>query len=412
MSEKSLSAVDMVMPMFSETMTEGTVVGWLKQPGDVVELGDDLVEIETDKATMTYPSDTAGLLLEVLASEGDTVPVGAVIARIGVSHRATRAGAAAPEPSPSAIAASAIQEAEATPSQASVERTGGRQAADGRGRINASPSARRLARDLDMDLGSIHGSGPDGRIVGKDVEAAASVSDEGPGYGRGEIRSVELTSIERAAARRLGESAAIVPQFELQADLDLQAALELLAGLRAEGINPAPTIGDLMVRIAAVTLRGHRRLNGSFKGDRLELYSRINIGFAVSTDRGLLVPTVFDADQTGLQEITRTTADLVDKARAGKLTASQLGGGTFTISNLGMFGIDRFSALINPPQNAILATGRARKTAVVGAGGSILGRSMMTVTLGCDHRALQGTDGASFLSDFRDLVEDPLPHLV
>ena len=406
--DAGLVPVDMVMPMFTETMEEGTIVSWLKEPGDEVAVGDDLVEIETDKATMVYESDTSGVLLEILAEVDATVPISTVIARVGA------AAGTAPRPArPASAADSGVFEARArgrsVPSVSGAHSakvgSSGRRAS---GRVNASPTARHLAERIGVDLTALRGTGPGGRIVESDVKAASDTEEsERP---QGEVRVLDLSPAQLAATRRLGASTAEVPQFDLAVDVDFEAAFELLAEYEP-GINaPAPTVGDLVIRIAAVALREHPLLNGSYRDGEVETYSRINVGFAVSTERGLLVPVVFDADTKSLGEIAYSTTDLIARTRSGGVTPQELSGGTFTVSNLGMFGIDRFTAIINPPQSAILAVGRARNLPVSNAAGDVAVRRTLTSTLSCDHRVMQGTDGASFLSRFRELLEDPAAH--
>jgi pyruvate dehydrogenase E2 component (dihydrolipoamide acetyltransferase) len=406
--EQEIVTVDMVMPMFSETMIEGTIVEWLKEVGESIRSGEDLVEVETDKATMVYASDTTGELVEIVAEEGETLDVGSVIARIAVPQGV----ASAPD-----VAIEIAEPPEDSPPPQPPPKSA----------VNASPTAVTLAARLGIDLAGVAGSGPGGQIGRKDVEAARDGgrgSERSKSDGRsvaagekGTVTLVALNAIQRTAARRLSESAARLPQFDLSAELDVGIALAVLAELRSD--NEAddgarvPTLGDLVVRLVAVALREHPLLNASFNEDDqgLELFSRRNVGVAVSTDQGLLVPTVFDADHKSIVAIAATTKELADKARAGTLTASELGGGTFTVSNLGMYGVDQFTALINPPQSGILAVGAARQHPIIGPAGTVETTSIMTVTLGCDHRAMQGTDGAMFLVRLRELFADPAPHL-
>jgi pyruvate dehydrogenase E2 component (dihydrolipoamide acetyltransferase) len=449
---------EIVMPRLSDSMEEGTVLRWLKSVGDEVAVGDELVEIETDKANMVYESDLAGTIVEVLAQEGDTLPVGDPIARVGdasevVGNGAGRPGAASPEgrardeadsrapaadkraigqqepsgsapqPGPPATAAPP------TPSPAAVGTDG---------RVKASPIARRIARDRGLDLSGLSGSGPGGRIVKADVEralvsgvpapAAAPAAapavpaptaapagptpgvSEKPETAKGQVEVLELTRLQQTVARRMAESKATAPHFYLQAEFDMTAAVEGRAKLKAmakEG-EAVPTFNDMVVKACALALREHPRANGAYRDGRIELYSRINVGVAVAAQDALVVPTVFDADQKGLRRIAEETRALAARVRDGSITPPELSGGTFTVSNLGMYGISNFSAVINTPQAGILAVGEVKAKPVVTDSGAIEPRRLMGVTLACDHRILYGADGAIFLARVRELLEEPL----
>jgi pyruvate dehydrogenase E2 component (dihydrolipoamide acetyltransferase) len=449
---------DIVMPRLSDTMEEGTILRWLKRDGEQLRRGEELVEIETDKATMTYESDQEGVL-EIVASEGDTLAVGAVIAHIGAAGAGgTPNGAAAKDaraeesggPSPEPMLADAGRAATA---QAPTP------VADG-GRVKASPLARRLARERGVDLRGLSGTGPGGRVVRADVlasadsaptsaaasgasAAAASASPptpapapEAPGpvasgtplqeevmTAKGETTDIELTRIQQTIARRMAESKATIPHFTLEADVDMEECVALrielkrlaeggpLAGTRAAA-EPAPTYNDMVVKACALALRAHPRANSSYRDGRLQLHSRVNVGVAVATDAeapqggALIVPTVFDADTKSLGEIARETRALAARVRDGSITPPELGGGTFTVSNLGMFGVRSFTAIINPPQAAILSVGAVQEAAVV-LDGAIVPRHRMSATLACDHRILYGADAAGLLAHIRELLERP-----
>ncbi len=410
------------MPRLSDSMEEGTIVRWLKRDGDEVARGEELVEIETDKATMAYESDTAGTL-RISAQEGVTLPVGATIATIGEGS--------GPAPAP-ALAATAT---EADPAATTGAAASGE-------RVRASPLARRIAGQRGVDLHALAGSGPGGRIVKADVEAAeaapatmaaapatmaaapatmaaapadapaspqpASVSGDA-GSGRGTVTSSEPSRTQALIARRMAESRATVPSFTLQITVDMTTATTLRAELKA-GAAPAiavPTINDMVVKASALALREQPQANGSWRDGHFEHYSRVNIGVAVAAPGTLVVPTVFDADTLTLAEIAAKTGELAERVRSGTITPPQTSGGTFTVSNLGMFGVRSFEAVINPPQAAILAVGAVEQRPAV-HDRQIEPRMLMELTLACDHRILYGAEGAQLLARIKALLEAPL----
>jgi len=379
-------ATDMVMPVLSESMAEGTVVAWLKSRGDEVAVGDDLVEIESDKAVMVYRSDTAGVLLEILAEEGETLPVGSVIARIGAPGEPATGVSSPPhrggEPSEERVGAT--PEPLAGRARRSAEPDVSPMPPRPPGHIDASPVARRLAADTGVDLSAVVGTGPGGRITREDVERASPSA----AFDKGAASYVDLTGVQAVTARRLTEAHATVPQFHVSAVATMDTAHDHLARLRLEE-GRGPTVGDIVVMAAARALVQHPLLNGSFHEGRVELYARVNVGIAVPTERGLLVPTLFDADRLDLREIAERSRTLIDKARDGSLTPVELSAGTFTVSNLGVYDVESFAAIINPPQAAILAIGRDRPPATGDQDGAILARSRMTHTQWGDHRVVQ-----------------------
>jgi pyruvate dehydrogenase E2 component (dihydrolipoamide acetyltransferase) len=426
-------------------MEEGTILKWLKSDGDEVSKGEELVEIETDKANMTYEADTDGTLVEVLADEGDTLPVGEPIARIGEAgekpsgdgkpKKQERAEPAGEEPAAEEQAESAEEQATAT--EAPPEEREPQPQPDGNGRVKASPVARRMARELGVELQAVEGSGPGGRIVKADVEAAAKsggppareeapAPEEAPAReaeparpaapepvaageagAKGELQVQELTRIQQTVSRRMAESKATAPDFELQVDVDMTACVELRKRLK-EISDPAPSYNDMVVKACAAALREHPRVNGAYRDGRFELYSRVNVGVAVAAQDALVVPTIFDADRKSLGQIARDARELIEKVRDGSVTPPEVAGGTFTVSNLGMYGIDAFTAIINPPQAALLTVGALKKRPVVDENGRIVARDQMALTLVCDHRILYGADGAKFLARVRELLEKPL----
>jgi len=397
---------EIVMPRLSDSMEEGTILTWMKQVGDEVAVGDELVEIETDKANMAYESDVAGTLTEILAQEGDTLPIGEPIAVVGSpqdgeGQTAPAAGPLAagdPPPPPVAEASSGAGPPTAPPAD------------EGR-RVKASPLARRIAKDAGVDLATLTGSGPGGRIVRADVEkASAEVPAGAPGEtAKGQTTYQDLTRLQQVVARRMAESKATAPHFYLQAEIDMSAAVEARARLKAmtpEG-EVVPSFNDMVVKACALALREHPLANGAYRDGRFELYSRVNVGVAVAARDALVVPTVLDADRKGLREIAIDSRTLAAKVRDGSITPPELSGGTFTVSNLGMYGVTNFSAVINAPQAAILAVGAITGRPVVRDGQIVVG-NILGVTLACDHRILHGAPAAGFLARIRALLEEPL----
>jgi pyruvate dehydrogenase E2 component (dihydrolipoamide acetyltransferase) len=426
-------ATDIVMPRLSDSMEEGTILRWMKSPGDSVEQGEELVEIETDKANMVYEAPAGGTLIEVVAEENATLPIGEVIARIGEAGEAP-SGDGAPskskEPAPSeSAAATAPAAAPPQPAAPSVEVPPSAPAPTGDGRVKASPLARRMARERGLDLSALAGSGPGGRIVKADIERAVAAGPaaapppeaapapagptpgvaERPETAKGSTSFEELTKLQSTVARRMAESKATAPHFYLSVEVDMTRAVEARARLKAaasEG-EPVPSFNDMVVKASAIALREHPRANGAYRDGRLELFSRVNVGVAVAARDALVVPTVFDADTKGLRQIATETRALAERVREGAITPPELSGGTFTVSNLGMFGISNFAAVINPPQAGILAVGAIAEKPVV-KGGDIVVGNVMPMTLACDHRILYGADGARFLDRIVKLLEEPL----
>jgi pyruvate dehydrogenase E2 component (dihydrolipoamide acetyltransferase) len=434
---------DVAMPRLSDSMEEGTILKWLKSDGEEISKGEELVEIETDKANMTYEADQDGVL-KIVAQEGDTLAVGETIAQIGGGSNGASAETAPKE------------EAEPKEEEPAAQGNGGREAEPEReaaptataeappsggggngGRTKASPVARRMARELGLELASLQGTGPGGRIVKADVEAAAkgdgakaAAPAEAPAApeaepeerkappavvsgdaqtGKGETTTQDLTRLQQTVARRMAESKATAPDFVLNVDVDMEEAVDLRKRLKAaagEG-QPVPSFNDFVVKASALALRDFPRANGAYRDGKFELYSRVNVGVAVAGQDALIVPTVFDADSKSLGQIARESRALAERVRAGQITPPELSSGTFTVSNLGMFGIQSFVAVINPPQAAILAVGAMQPTPVV-RDGEVVVRNIMRLTLACDHRILYGADAAEFLGRIRERLENPL----
>jgi pyruvate dehydrogenase E2 component (dihydrolipoamide acetyltransferase) len=438
-------ATDVTMPRLSDSMEEGTVLKWLVDEGGEVKRGEPLVEIETDKANMTYEADTDGTLIQIVAQEGDTLAIGEVIARIG---EAGEAPAEREEPAEAEPEEQAEPEAarEAEPVAAAAEGGGETQAgggtatreraADGNGgRVKASPVARRMARELGVELARLEGSGPGGRIVKADVQAAAKGDggaqaapaerapaadaepagepERGPepqraeAGAKGQAEVQELSRLQQTVSRRMAESKATAPDFSISLTVDMTLAVELRARLK-EVADPAPSFNDMVVKAAAAALREHPRVNGAYRDGRFELYERVNVGVAVAAQDALVVPTVFDADRKSLGQIARDSRALAEKVRDRTITPPELSGATFTVSNLGMYGIEQFTAIINPPQASILTVGKLAKQPAVDDSGRVVARDQMGLTLVCDHRILYGADGAQFLARVKQLLEQPL----
>jgi pyruvate dehydrogenase E2 component (dihydrolipoamide acetyltransferase) len=504
---------DVTMPRLSDTMAEGTIAAWLKQPGEVVAKGEVIAQIETDKATMDLTVFEAGTLQEILAPEGTTVAIGAPVARIGTgaptapakgsapaapakseggpaagAARATPAeseaapadahtsptpedeGAArahAPEATPSDQAGTAIVDASAAlPSDmraapapqgegaapdADVSATPARNGApEGQppadthaasapapqapAALRASPMARHIAAEHGLDLTQVTGSGPQGRVIRADVEAAlaagppsATADSQPPGQEPvlsgaqldpsigepGEDQQVPLTQMRRTIARRMADSTRTIPHFFLTTTVDATDLVALRTQILDQAPDDAPKVSfnDLVVRAAALALRQVPTVNVSFAEDHLVQHAHVNIGIAVATDRGLIVPVVRDVDRKSVTTIARETRDLAMRAQAGKLQPTDYSGGTFTISNLGMFGVEQFNAVINPPEAAILAVGAIVSEPAAHEGAIVL-RDRLKLTLSVDHRALDGAGGARYLQALRALLERPLRLLV
>jgi pyruvate dehydrogenase E2 component (dihydrolipoamide acetyltransferase) len=402
----SATGVDVSMPRLSDSMEEGTILSWLKQVGEEIAIGEELAEIETDKANMVYESDLAGTLLEILVAEGETAAVGAVIARIGDPEAVPAAARAGDEPALEQNKSAGDREAEPEPPPA-----------NGGGRIKASPLARRIAREVGIELASLQGSGPGGRIVKQDVEAAGAPSPSAPAHtppggsetAKGEATVQHLSRLQQVVARRMSESKATAPHFYLTAEVDMGAAVAARARIAqiSEQGDPIPSFNDIVVKAAAIALRRFPRANGAYRDGRFERYSRVNIGVAVAAEDALVVPTVFDADRKGLRELAADTRRLAAAVRDGSVTPPELSGATFTVSNLGMFGIREFGAILNSPQAGILAVGEIADRPAV-RDGEVVAAKLMQLTLSCDHRILYGAEGARFLALVKGLLEEPL----
>ena len=422
-------ATEVKLPRLGQGMESGTIVKWLKSEGDKVEKGEALYELDTDKVTQEVEAEASGVLLKIAIPSGE-VEVGKTIAVIG--EQGEKVEAEPEEPAGNGSAAAEVandDQEEGSPARAREhDSERGRRASaggdmaeqvtesrqpsgDNGGRIKASPLARRIARERGIDLSAVAGTGPDGRVVAEDVErttasgapVTAAPTQALPVEG---VEVQQFSSMRKTIARRLTE-AWQAPVFQLSVTVDMGRALELrkrLVELHDDAVKP--TISDLLTKVSAAALMRHRAVNALYKGDAVELYPTANIGIAVAVPNGLVVPVIPGCERKSIAEIAAARATIVERARTGKLQQSDLDGGTFTISNLGMYGIERFIAVLNPPQAAILAVGSIEDRVVVVDGQPAV-RPRMEITLTCDHRAVDGATGAEFLRDLKAFLEEP-----
>lgn len=431
------------MPRLSDTMEEGVIATWHKQVGDTVERGDVVAEIETDKAIMELEAFDAGVLEKILLAEGATVPIGTPIAVLGDGSGAAAESAPAPaeQAAPDSSGADQVSSDQASSEQApseepaapapqqptAAEPAAGTDAGPG-GKPKASPLAKRVAKELGVDLAQVRGTGPGGRIIRVDIEAAAQSAPEPaasaapasqpaqapqPAESRAadpDVEEIPLGNVRKVTAKRLTESKQQAPHFYLTSAIDVTDLVAFRGDLNqrlqaADG--PKVSVNDLVVKAVATALRANPSVNVSFGGDKLLRHKRVHLGVAVAIEGGLVVPVIRDTDRKSVSEIAVEGRELAGRARDGKLKADEMSGGTFTISNLGMFGIEQFSAVINPPEAGILAVG-AVKDEVQVREGEFTARKIMRVTLSADHRAVDGAVGAAFLQQLTGLLEDPL----
>jgi pyruvate dehydrogenase E2 component (dihydrolipoamide acetyltransferase) len=449
------------LPKLSPTMEEGTLVRWVKQEGDPLEVDDLIAEVETDKATMEFRSFDRGVLLKQLAAEGATLQPDQPVAIIGnkgedISALLKKVGAggakseapAKPELAPAKQPAAEAKQAAPAPAakESEPEQEAGAETPEAEppatGRVFASPVVRRIAREKDIDLSGVEGSGPHGRVIKRDVEALASrvglpgTPLRGPSApppsmkkpaaaparapepaqaraasGEAGERVEKLSQMRKTIARRLTESKREVPHFYLTIDVDAEPIMRLREQLNQSLSGEKVSVNDVLIKACAVALRRMPRVNVSFAGDSMIYHEDVNISVAVAVPDGLMTPVVRRADQLGVLEISRQVRELAGRAKEKKLKPEEMQGGTFSISNLGMFGIDWFSAVINPPEGAILAVGSVRDEPVVRAGAVVPGKKL-ALTMSCDHRVVDGAIGAEWLKLLRGLLESPLSMLL
>ena len=444
-------ATKVVMEALSPTMEEGRLVKWLKNEGDAVKSGEAIAEVETDKAVMELVARADGILRKRVLGEGTAAPVGqlvgviagkdenidALVAGAGAPPNATPTAAEVPPTTEQAGAGSVPRSA--APAQGEASMPAPQKAASGApqappppqaapagqsppgvpsngGRARSSPLARRLATERGLDLGAMQGSGPGGRIVKRDIEAAASAPAQAGAQrqaaapraaGAGDFEDVGLTQIRKTIAKRLAESIGPIPTFYLTAEFDLSRAAEMRTAMAEMGDEFKVSFNDIVLKSVATALSQHGEVNAHWLGDKIRYHHRVHLGMAVATDDGLIVPVIFDADQKRMSEISAESKALAKRARERKLKPEEYTGSTFSVSNLGMFGIDQFTAIINPPEVGILAIGAIEDKPVV-IGGATQVRKRLRVTMSCDHRVVDGAVGARFLQTLRRLIENPL----
>jgi pyruvate dehydrogenase E2 component (dihydrolipoamide acetyltransferase) len=412
-------AKDILMPLLSPSMTEGTLVKWIKKEGDAVKSGDVLAEVETDKATMDLEAFDSGILRKILVPEGTKVPVQSRIGIIGTKDEKIDVSAPA-APAPAAATAESKAPAAKEESKASAPSAPAvAVATPNGGRVKASPLAKKVAADKGVSLATLSGTGPGGRIIKKDVLNAPANGHAPTGggssiYAHGPVAtegSTKLTTMRSVIAKRLLESKTTIPHFYLEIEVDAKPLLELRAQLNDSLGKLKPpvklSLNDFVLKAAAEAVRRVPAVNASFDGDSIRQFADVQLSFAVAIAEGLITPIIKQAQNKSLIQISGEAKALAGKAKEGKLKPDEFQGGTFTVSNLGMLGIDRFSAIINPPQAAILAVGNIVKKPVVGANDEIVVGHRQSITLSCDHRVVDGAVGAAYLKELRELIEKP-----
>jgi pyruvate dehydrogenase E2 component (dihydrolipoamide acetyltransferase) len=451
-------ATKVVMEALSPTMEEGRLVKWLKNEGDKISSGETLAEVETDKAVMELVARGEGVLRKRLLGEGATAPVGQLVAVIAAPDEnidALVGGTAAPakDAKPAEEVAAKTQEGASAPSAPrTAEQSQGealappqqkvpafrmgsaapkphappspepateqpRDGGNGEGRARTSPLARRLARDRGLDLQTVRGSGPGGRIIKRDIEAAAAggATARPPAAAaqpvtsvlEGDFNDVALTPMRKTIARRLSESLGPIPTFYLTAEYDMDRVVEMRTAMAEMGDEFKVSVNDIVMKAVATALALHPEVNAHWLGDHMRYFTRVHLGMAVAVEDGLITPVVFDADRKRMSEISREARELAKRARERRLKPDEYTGATFTVSNLGMFGIDQFTAIINPPEAGILAVGTVERKPVY-VNGELVPRQRMRVTMSCDHRVIDGATGARFLQTLRRMLENPL----
>ena len=433
-------ATKVFMEALSPTMEEGRLVKWLKSEGDAVKTGEPIGEVETDKAIMELVARGDGVLRKRLVNEGDSVAVGTLVGviapadenidalvagsapeappqsdspTVGQSDRTATTPTQAPVAPPAPVAPAPAVTAVAPPAPAAPAAP-----AAASSLTRSSPLARRLASERGLDLGTVQGSGPNGRIIKRDIEAAASAPQTStavppssqtarPSDSPTDFKDVPLTQIRKIIAKRLGESIGPIPTFYLTAELDLSRVMEMRTAMTALGPEFKVSVNDVLLKAIAVALSQHPEVNAHWGGDHIRYHNRVHLGMAVATDDGLIVPVIRDADTKRMSEISREAKELAKRARERKLKPEEFTGSTFSVSNLGMFGIDQFTAIINPPEAAIIAIGTSEDKLVVIDGEAVV-RQRVRLTMSCDHRIIDGAIGAKFLQTLRRLVENPL----
>jgi pyruvate dehydrogenase E2 component (dihydrolipoamide acetyltransferase) len=402
------------LPKMSDTMEEGVIVSWLVKEGDQVKSGDIIAEVETDKATMELENFEKGIILHLAAKEGEAIPVDAIIAIVGnagedFASLLQAAGPVAPKEA-------TTEAAETVAAPVVVENptiTSNNDNTNGDSRLKASPLAKKIAEDKGISLSDINGSGDGGRIVKRDIENYApqstSAVNSAP-IGTESFTEVAVSQMRKTIAKRLSESKFTAPHFYLTMEINMDKALSARAAMN-DYADVKVSVNDLIIKAASIALIKHPKVNSSWLGDKIRFNEHVNIGVAMAVDEGLLVPVVKFANQKSLSQISTEVKAYSVKAKDKKLQPSDWEGNTFTISNLGMFGIEEFTAIINPPDACIMAIGAVKETVIVKEGQMLIG-NVMKVTLSCDHRAVDGVVGSQFLLTFKELLEEPVKLLV
>lgn len=430
-------ATEVMMPKLSPTMEEGQLSRWLKKEGDKVSMGEPLAEIDTDKATMEMQALSSGVLRKILIKEGESAPLGQLIAIIGepdedISAIESKASGPAAEAKPTAEPAPETvppDQPTSTTQPAAKTEENGRQGevteATSSGRLIVSPLAARMAAEAGIDLRTLAGTGPGGRIIKRDIEAALSGKADAPAAaatpklrvvqpsqkaavaGASAFRDEPISVMRKTIANRLVTSIGPVPHFFLTTEIEMDRAVEMRQSIKALDPDLKISINDIIIKVAAAALLQHPQVNASYQDKVVRYYEQADIGVAVAIEEGLITPVVRAANQKSLSEIAQEVRELAERARARKLLPEEYTGASFSISNLGMFGIDEFTAIINPPEAAILAVGAVSAKPVV-RDEQIVVRQMMRVTMSCDHRVIDGATGAKFLQTFKKILENPL----
>jgi pyruvate dehydrogenase E2 component (dihydrolipoamide acetyltransferase) len=415
-------STDIVMPKLSDTMEEGKILKWLKQVGDAISAGEVIAEVETDKADMELEAVESGVLSAIRVTAGDSAPVGAVIAVVDAEGRTAESPArAAPERKAAIDEGKAAQAEEkkavarpraAKPSPAAGESAGPTSHAGDASEVKASAAARALAVERGIDLTTVHGSGPAGRIVSEDVEATSTRSERpaaAPAPGAPVVAERHpLSRMRQSIARRMSDAFRDIPHFAVTAEIDMSEAVRLKAALEKNGTFAVPvTYTHLVLKATACALTRHPRLNASYRDGALEVHAEVNLGMAVAVEDGLIVPVLRRADERSLADLAAEARRLVALTTQGRFASEDLSGGTFTVSNMGMLDIEAFTAVINPPQAAILAIGSIKPRAVV-RDGAVVAAHTMFITVSCDHRIIDGVMAGRFLEELKTLLESPI----
>jgi len=389
-------SIDVTMPKLTDTMEEGTIVRWLKRVGEHVAAGDILAEIETDKADMELESESDGILRDIKVGEGDTAAVGAIIATLAAATE-VRAEKPAPAPEPQAPARESTPQRAAAPANKPVAHP-----------PSATPLARRVAQQARVELREVTGSGARGRVTKRDVAAATQTKPTAPVAAAPPAGRVELSKMRQTIAHRMAEATRDIPHFYVTAEIDMSDAMRLRTSLDQTGMVREPvTVTHLVIKAVAIALQRHPRVNAAWADGALNFNEAVNIGIATAVEDGLLLPVLQHCERLSLVEIASAARALNEKARGGRFSADEMLGGTFTVSNMGMLDVEDFTAIINPPQAAILAVGAIKERAIARDGRVEVGRTMR-VTLSCDHRILNGVEGARFLEELKRLLENPV----